>query len=287
MLHQRHWPRHGTQPSFDWIEMSTTLNVEGLELYPSFFESYRLDYPPPSPLRRREQRHVHPHVLQLTPTSAIPTPDALNRQMDLQRQNIQAAAVLGCQTCRVLSGQKTPATCPPSEEFQQVISCINTLLPPRPLTRHKTRPSRTTDKDGALALPRIPRRKQYLFLQIIHAINDPRLRRSIRPLKRHCSRRSTPRRRTSHLQAVKHRVISMHASDRFLLLPGHTLDELRAADWQPWIQPHPPARRNRKRPQRLRPHLHHPSPKSTIKVGSPSKTAKTGLEQMKRSGRPS
>ena len=59
------------------------------------------------------------------------------------------------------------------------------------------------------------------------------------------------------LRAVADRVVSMHASDRYLA-EGATLDDLRQTDGTLGYSPEPAARRHRQGAQRLRRHLPHP-----------------------------
>ncbi len=74
------------------------------------------------------------------------------------------------------------------------------------------------------------------------------------------------------LRAVADRVVSMHASDRYLA-EGTTLDDLRQSDGTLGLFAQPAARRHRQGPERLRRHLPHPGRAPLSGAGSASRTA--------------
>ena len=78
-------------------------------------------------------------------------------------------------------------------------------------------------KDGAWQYPEFAQRKE-VFLEIISRIDDPRFGVQFDPSNAVVAGDDS----VAFLELVKDRVISMHASDRFLL-PGHSLAELAAA----------------------------------------------------------
>ena len=81
-------------------------------------------------------------------------------------------------------------------------------------------------KDGFWKYPEFAQ-KQDVFLELLEAIPDrDSLRRAVRPLERDRGRR---RSRSSCCVMVADRVVSMHASDRYLA-EGATLEELRQTD---------------------------------------------------------
>ena len=74
------------------------------------------------------------------------------------------------------------------------------------------------------------------------------------------------------LEKVKHRVVTMHASDRYLV-PGTTLAEIQLQDGTVGYPGQTEARRNGAGDQRLRRDLPHPAVGRTSAAGSRSRTA--------------
>ena len=98
----------GTMSLFDWIAMSAELRAEGLEIYAGFLQSYEENY------LRKVRQAVEKIGLCIpmfccSPDFTNPDSAVRAREMNLQQKNMEAAAFLGCQTCRVLSGQRHTA----------------------------------------------------------------------------------------------------------------------------------------------------------------------------------
>src|SRR5262249_48248985 len=96
-----------TMTLFDWIELAATLDVDGIEMYPGFFESFESGYV------ERIKRHLAEHHLEAPMMCASPdftTPDAEARKAAVEREKlmIDVTAALGGGFCRVLSGQRRP-----------------------------------------------------------------------------------------------------------------------------------------------------------------------------------
>jgi sugar phosphate isomerase/epimerase len=205
----------------DWIEMSGDIQVDGLELYPTFLNSFETDYL--KTVRSAvETKGMRIAMFCCSPDLSHPDPDSLAREMALQGQYMRAAATLGCDTCRVLSGQRHPAM-PVGKGIGQVVSCIRTLLP-LARTLGITLAMENHYKDGIWRYPEFAQKKD-IFLRIIEAIDDPCFGVQYDPSNAIVAGDDP----IALLEAVKHRMVSMHASDRFLL-PGHSLAELAASD---------------------------------------------------------
>ena len=209
---------------FDWIEMASTLGVEGLEMYPGFFASLDRAY-----LRDvREALHRHNLLMPMlcaSPDFTQPDPAARRAAVENHKRMIDLVAFFDApppRTCRVLSGQRRPEM---SEDdgVAMVVACIEELLP------------HAAERDVILALEnhykdnywRHPEFAQHLrvFRRIVEAIDSPWFGVNYDPSNAILAGEDP----LEVLDVVKHRVVSMHASDRGLL-PGHTLEELRAQE---------------------------------------------------------
>ena len=210
-----------TMSLFDWIEMSAELQAEGLEIYAGFLESYEEDY------LRQVKEAVEKIGLCIpmfccSPDFTNPDSAVRARQLNLQQKNMEAAAFLGCETCRVLSGQRHPEV-DVEEGITYVVSAINELLP---LARRLGIKLAMENhyKDGAWRYPEFAQKKD-VFLRIVLSINDPSFGVQYDPSNAIVAGDDP----LELLEEVKDRVISMHASDR-CLLPGHSLEELARSD---------------------------------------------------------
>src|SRR5689334_1344051 len=79
---------------FDWIELAATLGVDGVEMYPGFFQTFETEY------LDRIKSHLVKRNLEAPMMCASPdftTPDAQVRQREVERQKqvIDVTASLG------------------------------------------------------------------------------------------------------------------------------------------------------------------------------------------------
>lgn len=205
----------------EWIEMAATLGVDGLEMYPDFFESFDEDY------LRGIRGAMADHSLAMpmlcaSPDFTQPSREARFREVERHKRLIELVAAFGAEeprTCRVLSGQRRPEV---SEDdgVAMVVECIEALLPHAAncgvilaLENHY--------KDNYWTYPEFAQRLP-LFLRIVNAIDSPYFGVNYDPSNAILAGDDP----LAVLDAVKHRVVSMHVSDR-RLLPGYSLDDLR------------------------------------------------------------
>ena len=213
-----------TMSVFDWIEMAKSLPADGLEMYEGFFTS----------LDDRYIREVRDAIadagfampmLCCSPNFTHPDPDERQRAVEREAKMIRVTRLLGGPgaVCRVLSGQRYPQVSR-EQGLEWVVECIEQLLPVARengiilgLENHY--------KDGFWRYPEFAQ-KMDVFLDLLDAI----------PEREHFGVQYDPSNAIvagddpiELLQAVKRRVVSMHASDRFLT-EGYTLDDLRDSD---------------------------------------------------------
>jgi sugar phosphate isomerase/epimerase len=209
---------------FDWIELGATLGVEGLELYPGFFAALDRDY-----LGRVRDALRH-HGLLMPMLCASPDftqPDAAARRAEIERARAMIDVVAffdapAPRTCRVLSGQRRPEV---SEDdgVAMVVECIEALLP-YAAERGVILALENHYKDNYWTYPEFAQHLR-VFRRIVEAIDSAYFGVNYDPSNAILAGEDP----LDVLDAVKDRVVSMHASDRGLL-PGHTLDELRAQE---------------------------------------------------------
>jgi sugar phosphate isomerase/epimerase len=206
----------------DWIDRAAdALPIDGLEFYWGF-----TPHEDPEALARLHER-INARGLAMpmmcySPDFTQPDADARRAEVEKQRRAIEVTAALGGTLCRVLSGQRRPGVAR-ADGVAMAAECITSLLPAAErwgvtlvLENHY--------KDGYWQYPEFAQRAD-VFLELLDAIPaspffgvnyDPSnaLIAGDDPL--------------ALLEAVKGRVVSMHASDRYL--EGGNLDDLRRAD---------------------------------------------------------
>jgi sugar phosphate isomerase/epimerase len=213
-----------TMSLFDWIEMARSLPCEGLELYEGFLwqrDDGYLDSVGEALLRAGFAMPM----LCCSPDFTNPDPAARQRAFDQEVDMIRITRRLGGPgaTCRVLSGQRYPEVSR-AQGVAWVVEAINRLLP---IAREHdvVLGMENHYKDGSWRYPEFAQ-KQDVFLEIVNAIPD----------QTHFGVQYDPSNAIvagddplALLEAVKGRVVSVHASDRYLA-EGATLDSLKQSD---------------------------------------------------------
>jgi len=216
--------QHHTMTVFDWIEMSRPLGAEGLEMYEGFFTSLDDAYIDRVGEAIAATSCAMP-MLCCSPDFTNPDPDARKRALDHEAEMIRVTRRLGGAraACRILSGQRYPEV-PRAQGVEWVVESINALLP---VAREYdvVLAMENHYKDGYWRWPEFAQ-KMDVFLEIVNAIDD----------RTHFGVQYDPSNAIvagddpiELLEQVKDRVVTMHASDRYLE-PGTTLDELRQTD---------------------------------------------------------
>ncbi len=209
---------------FDWIEMAKTLDADGLEMYDGFFTSLDDAYIDSVGDAIRGAGFAVP-MLCCSPDFTNPDADARKRAIDREVAMVRVTKRLGGEgaVCRVLSGQRYPEI-NREQGLAWVVECIEKVLP----VAHEENIILGLEnhyKDGFWAYPEFAQ-KQDVFLELLNAISD----------RTHFGVQYDPSNAIvagddpiALLEAVADRVVSLHASDRFLA-EGTTLDELRGTD---------------------------------------------------------
>ena len=213
-----------TMTVFDWIHMARDLDADGLEMYEGFFTSLEPAYLDQVGSAIHAAGFAMP-MLCCSPDFTNPDAGERQRAVDHEAAMIAVTRRLGGPraVCRVLSGQRYPEVSR-QQGLEWVVAAIKSLLPVARehdivlgLENHY--------KDGFWRYPEFAQ-KQDVFLELLNAIPD----------RQHFGVQYDPSNAlvagddpVELLQAVAPRVVSMHASDRYLA-PGATLDELRQSD---------------------------------------------------------
>jgi sugar phosphate isomerase/epimerase len=209
-----------TMSLFEWIDLAATLGVDGVEMYPGFFESFEPAY------LERVARHLDEAGLEAPMMCASPDftqADAAARRAEVEREEkmIEVTAALGGRFCRVLSGQRR-AEVSHADGVRWTVECITSLLDTA-ASHQVVLNMENHYKDGYWRHPEFAQRLD-VFLEVIGQIDSPWFGVNYDPSNATVAGEDP----LAVLAAVKERVVTMHASDRYLT--GGTLQDLDRQD---------------------------------------------------------
>ncbi|MFH5806065.1 sugar phosphate isomerase/epimerase family protein [Alienimonas sp. DA493] len=225
----------GGRTVFDWIEEAKQLDADGLEMYEGFLPGWPDGVPDDASLDRvrdaiAEAGFLMP-MLCCSPDFTQPDPDDRRRAVERQRCMIRATRRLagadfedgGRPVCRVLSGQRRPEV-GREQGLDWVTECIEACLPTA-RAEGVTLGLENHYKDGFWRHPEFAQ-KADVFLDLLDRV----------PEREYFGVQFDPSNAlvagddpVDLLERVAERVVSMHASDRYLV-PGASLEDLRQAD---------------------------------------------------------
>jgi sugar phosphate isomerase/epimerase len=209
-----------TMTLFDWIELAASLGVDGVEMYPGFFESLEPDYLE-SVRNHLDRFQLEAPMMCASPDFTIPDEAARRAEVDREKHIIDVTASLGGRFCRVLSGQqRTEIT--REEGVGWTVDCITSLLD-YAASRNVVLTMENHYKDGYWRYPEFAQHLD-VFLEIINQIDSPWFGVNYDPSNAIIAGEDP----LEVLAAVKHRVLTMHASDRYLA--SGTLEDLKQQD---------------------------------------------------------
>ena len=204
-----------------WIDMASTLGVDGLEFYPGFFASFNTGYLEMIRVQMKKHNLLMP-MLCASPDFTQPGREERAAEIEHYKRMIDLVAFFDApppRTCRLLSGQRRP-TISEDEGVAMVVECIEQVLP-YAAERGVTLALENHYKDNYWTYPEFAQHLP-VFLRIVEAINSPWFGVNYDPSNALLAGEDP----LVVLNAVKGRVVSMHASDRSLE-PGYTVDDLR------------------------------------------------------------
>jgi sugar phosphate isomerase/epimerase len=213
-----------TMSVFDWIDRARSLDADGLEMYDGFFTSLEPDYLDRVGEAISAAGFAMP-MLCCSPDFTNPDPDARKRARDREAELIRVARRLGGPrtVCRVLSGQRYPEVSR-QQGLEWVVDGISQVL--EVAREHDVVLGLENHyKDSFWKYPEFAQ-KMDVFLELVSAIPD----------RDHFGVQYDPSNAIvagddpiELLRALADRVVSMHASDRYLA-EGTTLIDLRQND---------------------------------------------------------
>jgi sugar phosphate isomerase/epimerase len=211
----------GRRDYLQWLRQAATLGAEGVEHYDGFFRG--LDDAGVEPVLRvlRETGQVS-SLLCFSPDFTHPDAAERARQVERQKTAIDLSVRLGIRHCRTLSGQRYPGMSR-REGVERTVEGIRRSLEYAE-QRDVVLCMENHYKDGTWQYPEFAQPED-IFLEIIGRIDSPFFGVQYDPSNATVGGFDP----VAFLEKVKTRVVSMHASDRYLV-PGATLDDLRRAD---------------------------------------------------------
>jgi sugar phosphate isomerase/epimerase len=204
-----------------WIRDAATLGGEGVEHYDGFFRSVApADVDPIVEEMQRTSQITS--MLCFSPDFTHPDADERQRQIERQKIAIDLTVRLGGRHCRTLSGQRFPGLTR-ADGIARTVECIRRSLEYAE-QRGVVLCMENHYKDGRWRYPEFAQPED-VFLEIIEQIDSPFFGVQYDPSNAIVGGYDP----VTFLERVRQRVVTMHASDRYLA-PGATLDDLRAAD---------------------------------------------------------
>ena len=216
-LYMRQMCKDGTVSMAQWVDEAAALPIDGLEWYAGFLEME--DEANWTAIRARVYDYgLRIPMLCCSPDFTHPDPDFRAAQIAKQKNWIRMIAILGGQYCRVLSGQNRPELSR-EQGIDYTVECIQACLP------------YATDKDVVLIMENHYKddfwthpefaQPMDIFCEIVNRIDHSHFGVNYDPSNTYLAGEDP----LELLRRVAPRVVTMHASDRYL--SEGTLEDLR------------------------------------------------------------
>jgi sugar phosphate isomerase/epimerase len=209
--------KDGSMTLAEWFALAATLDLDGLEFYSGFLE---MADPARWPQFRQQVADLGMTIPMLCCSPDFTHPDASFRAAQIAKQQhwIHMTHALGGSYCRVLSGQRRPELSD-AQGVQLASDCIHACLPLAQdlgitliLENHY--------KDDFWLYPEFAQ-KMDLFAALVESVQHPNFGVNYDPSNAYLAGDDP----LELLALISHRVVTMHASDRFLI--EGTLADLR------------------------------------------------------------
>ena len=208
---------HGSMKVHEWIELASGIDVDGLEFYSGFLElqdrnNWKLFR------RQAEDKGLPIPMLCCSPDFTHPDPDFRKREIEKEKGWIEMAVELGATYCRILTGQRRPEVsieegigyC--EECFGECLEFASIHGVSLILENHY--------KDNYWTYPEFAQKKE-IFVQVVNRIQHPNFGVNYDPSNTILAGEDP----IELLDEVIGRVVTMHASDRYL--KEGTLEDLK------------------------------------------------------------
>ena len=211
----------GQMSLFEWIDLSSQLESDGLELYSGFLDSHDSAYL--ADIRQRiESLGMTMPMMCYSPDFTSPSSEERQKEIEKQIEMIRVTGELGGEFCRTLSGQGRPGLSN-KQGVEWVVQCIEACFP----AAEKYGVGLVIEnhfKDGYWEYKEFAQKKD-VFLAIVNRIDSPYFGVQFDPSNAIVAGDDP----IDLLDAVLPRVKTMHASDRYLM-PGTSVEDMRQAD---------------------------------------------------------
>jgi sugar phosphate isomerase/epimerase len=209
--------KDGTMKLSEWIGLAAQLDIDGLEWYAGFLEME--DESKWSHFRKLvEDRGKVIPMMCCSPDFTHPDAAFRNKEIEKQKKWINMTHALGGSYCRVLSGQRRPELSI-DEGVKLAAGCIENCLP-YAQERNITLIIENHYKDDFWEYPEFAQ-KMDVFCKLVNSIHHPNFGVNYDPSNTYLAGEDP----LHLLKRVAKRVVTMHASDRYLI--EGTIEDLR------------------------------------------------------------
>ena len=209
--------KDATMSLAEWITLAGQLDVQGLEWYAGFLDMQDQRRWPTYRKMVEDQGQQIP-MLCCSPDFTHPDPAFRSQEVEKQKNWIDMIYVLGGHYCRVLSGQRRP-TLQLDEGIRLAADCIESCLP-YAQARQITLVLENHYKDDFWEYPEFAQQTE-VFCKLVESIDHPFFGVNYDPSNAFLAGEDP----IALLKRVSRRVVTMHASDRYL--KEGTIEDLR------------------------------------------------------------
>lgn len=216
-LYMQQLCKDGTMSIAQWVDAAAQLPIDGLEWYAGFLEMQdRANW---QSLRRKvEEQELTIPMMCCSPDFTHPDPEFRAEQVEREKFWIDMTAALGGSFCRVLSGQRRPELSR-DEGIRLAAQCIDQCAP-YAAERGVTLVIENHYKDDFWTFPEFAQMMD-VFCDLVDAVKAPNFGVNYDPSNTILAGEDP----LELLRRVASKVVTMHASDRFLL--EGTIEDLR------------------------------------------------------------
>lgn len=210
----------GQMSIYEWIKLADGLRIDGLEFYNNFAD---IKDPANWPKIRKAVEDTGMVIPMMCASPDFTIPDATLRKKEVEHEikAIEMSAALGAKYCRVLSGQRRKDITR-EEGMGYVVDSINACIP----VAEKLGITLIIEnhyKDDFWTEPEFAQMMD-VFVDLVSRIDSPSFGVNFDPSNAIAAGEEP----LELLEKVKHRVLTMHASDRYLA--SGTIEDLRKAE---------------------------------------------------------